>query len=1205
MKEKLKQKIDESGREVPKRRSRLSAKERKRLSRLLHQRIHYGKTYPIIKALRERYGDDFVEFDDPCDACMWAKAKALPVKKNSRRKARRFGDRLHYDLFISPWRSDSGCKYMLVVVDEYSSYVWGFGLRKKNETMMIMKSLIVEIEKMMSMKVKSVERMSDDYVDEGVSSVRCDNAKENVMNKMKKWCRDRGTKLETTIPHTSHQNGRAERMGGVVWAGGAALRYGGNLPNTDWLHCCLAYIHIRNRLPNNCDKKDKRTAFEIMYDVSLPMHDLIDHFRTIGCICYVVPPSNIYSGKPKASFRAIMMGYCDQDGKKGYKVRRLCDGKLMNVARERVYRFYEMSLAYPPLPDYDAWLKKSIRVRDSKIEKERNVNYDKNEEYLETGSEQDSDIDELKSDEEKYAPMLHDSSDDDDDDEHSASVYDLDLDEDSSKNESSESENSESDMMERVLMGMPPLDPPTLKNTRTNMHEHNHEHEHKREHEHKHERSDDEAAGLAPAESTTNDGQHVSDCDNDDTDEERDDEYEVDKIIAFRRVGKKRGGYEYRTKWRGGEETWEPSSSFKLNEPDGDRSSYLPAYDEFREMMKERKLNKNEVIMSADEGESDKDESCSTDDEKKYDENDVVDREMMNSVANRIRILKTIAKGGHDVPENRREAMRSSMWNEFNKAERKEMNAFDELDVWELMPKPHGANVVGVRWVYDIKIDEDGKILRHKARLVAQGFSQKEGIDFTETFAPTMHIKTARVLLAIAAKHKMSCRQYDVSTAFLHASLKEEVYVKQPPGHRIPGKEGWVYRLNEAMYGLKNAPKAYSDHFMSVLSELGFTQSTRDECLWILKKGGARVYYLFHVDDILCVSNDNSVRDVCFERMRRSLRIRDEGEPKMFLGMKISRDVSGGFRMSQKHYIERMAKKFNIDENAKDVETPGRYGFKLMDDMRPKNEDERIATAKLPFQCVVGGLIYTVKTRPDVAYHVSDVARFMSDWGVEHFKAAMRILRYLYSTRDLCLCIMPDDNDMTLSCYVDANWGDDRDSGKKIDDKWKSQYGYAVYVNNCLVSWCSKRQQSRALSSMEAEYYAASEASKEVIHFRELMSELDHEQKNATIMYEDNKACVAFSKNNTCHTRTKHIDIRAYALRDCVKKGVIDVVHVATKYQLADMFTKTQLKHTFMTHKKKMMMGMNECPLVSTMKRKVGMCVCLSCFVGGAAAITA
>ena len=123
-----------------------------------------------------------MEFDDQCDACMWAKAKLLPANNTSRRKARRFGDRLHYDLFLSPWRSDSGCKYMLVVVDEYSSHVWGFGLRKKSETMKIVKHLILMIEKMMRQKVSSVERMNSEYVEEGVASVRCDNAKENVLN---------------------------------------------------------------------------------------------------------------------------------------------------------------------------------------------------------------------------------------------------------------------------------------------------------------------------------------------------------------------------------------------------------------------------------------------------------------------------------------------------------------------------------------------------------------------------------------------------------------------------------------------------------------------------------------------------------------------------------------------------------------------------------------------------------------------------------------------------------------------------------------------------------------------------------------------------------------------------------------------------------------------------------------------------------------
>ena len=371
----------------------------------------------------------------------------------------------------------------------------------------------------------------------------------------------------------------------------------------------------------------------------------------------------------------------------------------------------------------------------------------------------------------------------------------------------------------------------------------------------------------------------------------------------------------------------------------------------------------------------------------------------------------------------------------------------------------------------------------------------------------------------------------------------------------------------------------------------------------LLEAGSKRVYYLFHVDDIICVSNDDELRDMCFAYMKRKMKIRDEGEPDMFLGMKISRDVCGGFKMSQKHYIERMADRFHIDSDTKKTETPGQYNLKMMKEMCPETDDEKKDAMQLPFQSLVGGLIYCTKTRPDVAYAISDIARFMGCWGVKHFKAALRILRYLYSTRDTCLCIMPD-GDLDLTCYCDANWGDDRGTGEKVDDKWKSQYGYIMLLGNVPVAWCSKRQHSRAFSSMEAEFYAASEAAKEVKWFRRLLSELDCKQTGPTVIYEDNKACIAYSKNNTCHERTKHIDIRAYALRDFVREGCVELVHIKTNDQLADMMTKTQLKYTFLEHKNRIFSGVKRRPEIERLKKKkVGMCVCLTCFIGGASCV--
>ena len=244
---------------IRKSRSRLPVAERKKLSKILHQRIHYGKTQYVIDALKDAYDVNFELYDDPCDACMWSKAKFKPKPKHSTRRAKRVGERLHFDVFTSSFRSDSQCKYMLVIIDEYSNYIWAFGMRKKSETMNILQALIRRIEKMIQNKVDVVGCNDSSN---GVESLRCDNAGENVLEKMKSWLDDRGTMMETTIPHTPYQNGKAERLGGVVWKGGAAFRYGGNLPNEEWLRCCLAYVHVKNRLP--CSNSiDKLTPYEL------------------------------------------------------------------------------------------------------------------------------------------------------------------------------------------------------------------------------------------------------------------------------------------------------------------------------------------------------------------------------------------------------------------------------------------------------------------------------------------------------------------------------------------------------------------------------------------------------------------------------------------------------------------------------------------------------------------------------------------------------------------------------------------------------------------------------------------------------------------------------------------------------------------------------------------------------------------------------
>lgn len=1214
-KEKDTEKGNAKERQANMRKPQMSKREREVLLKKLHARLHFGKTRTILNALKNAYGIDFVDACAlPCDACQWAKAKHSPVSKASTRKAVRVGGRLHYDVFTAGARSDSGCKYMLIVVDEFSDHVWCFGLRKKSETSEVMKALIVELEKQMSRRVQHIVRDHNichthaDVLPDGVAALRSDNAGENINDKMKKWCRARGTAIETTIPHTPHQNGKAERVGGVVWQGGAALRYGGNLPYSDWLHCCQAFTHMRNRLPTTASG-GKRTPHEILNGITLSVREQIDHFRTLGCLCYVVKAHGTRKSKQKVAWRGMMMGYAECDGQKGYKIRRLSDGQMINVARERVARFYEFSTLYPREPDYDAWLQKQLK-ESKKDMKERETKYDESE--SEDTSDTNNDESENQSDtsdDESEAEMNIDGENGETvvvdgasakDDETCASH------ERESDHEGIVDSSPAMDMLAKMELGMPPLSPLPPLITRSHSVDDDSENDRDSSSVSGGESGVGDSLASMPAPAAASQAHRLgsisasealletsSDDSSNGKPESSDDEegeYEVDSILRYRRVGRKRGNYEYLTKWVGGEETWEPSSSFKLDAPDVEtHSHFLPVYDDYKTLMKEGKALEWDEEMSIDGGETMEDGPSSA--ASLHDDvSDEMKEEIRQSMMNRIRVLKTIVKAGIEVPDNRRKAMKHDLWPEFYKAERVELDAFDEFGVWELVPCPANANVVGVRWVYDVKMDEHGNVTRHKARLVAQGFSQKEGIDYNETFAPTMHIKTARLLLAIAARDNVAARQYDVSTAFLHADLKETVYVRQPEGHRVQGKESCVYRLRKAMYGLKNAPKAYSDFFMKVLSELGFVQSTQDECLWALRKGKSYVYYLFHVDDILCVSNDVELREACFLALARYVKIRDEGEVSLFLGMEIKRMSDGGYTMSQQHYIERMAKRFNIGEDAKPARAPAAHGKMLVS----ASDAAKAAAAKLPYQALLGCLIYCAKTRPDVAYAISDAARFMSCWDSEHFNAAMRILRYLYATRERCLHIRHDVV-FDLYAYSDANWSDPRETSKLTDDKYKAQYGFVVSIAGCLLSWTSRRQQSRAQSSMESEFYAACEATKEVVWWRALMKELGLEQEKPTVIYEDNKACISYSKNNTCHARTKHIDLKAHACRDYVRDGVVKLVHVSTDDQLADMMTKTQSTNMFVEHVSRLF----EYAHTAKPKRvaKVKCCECITCFV--------
>ena len=351
-----------------------SVEKRKELQKLLHARIHPGKTQPILRALNKAYNEIFNLHDEPCDACCFAKGEYVPVKTAARRRAMRVGERLHYDIFTAGVRSSRfGVKYLLVIIDEFSDYVWSFPLKKKSEAGLVLRSLVSHIEKKLAKRVENVEwegfLSAESGETHGVAYLRSDNAGETMGKKhFQTWAREGGVWLETSNPGQQWQNGKAERIGGLIWKGGESLRYAANLPSHYWPFACRAFTHQRNRLPTaRCPDK---TPFEVFEGLSIPQLQQIEHFRVFGSLAYVVVHPDERVGKTAATERAMMLGYSDEPGsehdnvmgsKKGYIVRRLSDGKIFPVAYKQLFKSYENVFLFPKPNSYDLFLKREIK----------------------------------------------------------------------------------------------------------------------------------------------------------------------------------------------------------------------------------------------------------------------------------------------------------------------------------------------------------------------------------------------------------------------------------------------------------------------------------------------------------------------------------------------------------------------------------------------------------------------------------------------------------------------------------------------------------------------------------------------------------------------------------------------------------------------------------------------------------------------------
>lgn len=563
-----------------------------------------------------------------------------------------------------------------------------------------------------------------------------------------------------------------------------------------------------------------------------------------------------------------------------------------------------------------------------------------------------------------------------------------------------------------------------------------------------------------------------------------------------------------------------------------------------------------------------------------------------------------------DLPVSLKAALKHPRADKWRIAMEKQLKSLTDNGTWELVDLPKGRRAFPNKWVFDyvrapkvledkrrswrkelvegglsegspkfakemekrtnehIKLEGNAGEKVEKARLVARGDMQKEGLDYHDTFAPVVKFVSLRVLLTGAAQRKLATRHWDIVSAFLHGDIDVETYMQQPQGFNDGTNR--VCRLKKAIYGLCQAARQFYIKLDDILKKIGYTRLSCDWAIWIGTKelGTDGCFLAVHVDDIAAAGTETQLSQLKTE-IEKYLELKDLGPIAFYLGIAIDYDISNGLmHLSQKEYAKRIIDQFEMS-SAHPVSTPMLESDKELWD---RDEGDMLAESeKKKYQALVGSLLYLMHgTRPDICYAVIKLSQYASKPKKIHWEGLKRILRYLKGTVNASIMI-GNRKDLGSSSSWDGLIGY-FDSAHADNASRRSTCGYLFLLNGSPISWASKVQKTVALSTTEAEYMAGTEATRETIWIRSLLQALSDKEKKLppTILRGDNQGALALAKNPVFHQRTKHIDIRHRFISECVDAGVVVVEYVNTVDMLADSLTKALPKDRFKEHVRKM-----------------------------------
>ncbi|RVW40389.1 Retrovirus-related Pol polyprotein from transposon RE2 [Vitis vinifera] len=452
------------------------------------------------------------------------------------------------------------------------------------------------------------------------------------------------------------------------------------------------------------------------------------------------------------------------------------------------------------------------------------------------------------------------------------------------------------------------------------------------------------------------------------------------------------------------------------------------------------------------------------------------------------------------------QALKDPKWRQAMSAE------FDALlrnETWDLVPSHPTQNLVGCKWIFHTKYLPTGSIDRYKARLVAKGFHQRPDVNYSETFSPVIKPTTVRLVLSLAVSQGWSLRQLDVNNAFLQGTLTEDVFMSQPPGFIDRDHPHHVCKLRKAIYGLKQAP--------------------------------------LYVDDIIITGNNVEVAQTFIQQLSQRFSLKDLGPLTYFLGVEVTSHTNGLF-LSQRKYIADLLNRTHMTE-VKPAPIPLATSQILTLQLETPLSDP------IEHRTVVGSLQHLSLTRPDIAYTVNKLSKFMHQPTSDHWNAVKRLLRYLYGTLDHDITLRRT-SPLALHAFSDSDW-----TGNK--DDFTSTSAYIIYLGHNPISWSSKKQRTVARSSTKAEYRSVASTATEIRWICYLLTELGVTLLQQSVIYCDNVGTTHLCSNSVFHSRMKHVALDYHFIQEQVQNGLLRVSHISASDQLVDALTKPLARPQF------------------------------------------